>query len=69
MHNEPKITINGITLSISQAMILRLAICDFNTAVTEQGLGDDDIGRSIAAGYIQKSREVIKLMFTPEDTK
>jgi hypothetical protein len=48
---EPKITINGIELSIAQAMTVRVAIESFASELRENGLGDDEHGRKMVENY------------------
>lgn len=47
---EATIVINGVKLSPAEAMTVRVALGSFAISLTE-GLGDDDTGKSICAGY------------------
>lgn len=63
--NEPEITINGVTLSVGQAMTLRVAATNMLTEMSEpDALGDDDMGRRMAAAYADRLREIITIMFS-----
>lgn len=59
---EPDIIINGQVLSPGQAMTLRVALSGFLSNMRDEGLGDDDTGKSIAAGYLARGAEVEALM-------
>lgn len=59
---EPRITINGVLLTIGQAMTVRVAIESFSTSLQE-GLGDDDMGQSITAGYQARIEDIRKVMY------
>lgn len=49
-HREPTITINGAVLSSAEAMTVRVALSSFDRSLAD-GLGDDERGRAITAGY------------------
>lgn len=60
---EPSISINGTTLTAAQAMTVRVATSCYMVEMTEVGcLGDDQNGESIRKGYLDRGREVMKLM-------
>jgi hypothetical protein len=59
---EPKITVNGVELSVGQAMTLRVALTSFIFGMKEDGLGDDEHGIAMASGYIDRGSEVLLLM-------
>lgn len=60
---EPEITINGIRLSESQAMAVRVAIDSmFIEMNNPEALGPDDHGRKMASGYQERCQEIIRLM-------
>jgi hypothetical protein len=61
---EPAITINGKPLTVAQATTLRVAIGHFASCLSENGLGDDDHGRSITSSYIKRAAEIEALMLT-----
>lgn len=59
---KPKVTINGVELTDDQATALRVALIDFNTAMSEpKALGGDATGVQIANGYRDRSSEIISL--------
>lgn len=60
--NEPTITINGRTLSEAQAMTVRVALNNFATQLAAKGLGKDEHGKAMTAGYLQHIAELQRLM-------
>ena len=68
--DEPRVVINGYVLNNAQAMAVRVAVERFMLDVLhDAALGEDDMGRSITAGYRDRLREVIKLMPTKNGGK
>jgi hypothetical protein len=61
--NEPIITINGTTLTEGQAMTLRVALTSFHAELWAHGLGGDEIGRSIAEGYMKCCEAMFRMIF------
>jgi hypothetical protein len=62
---EPKITVNGVTLTPAQAMAVRVAVTHFIHAMQEKdALGTDQIGRDIANGYAERGSEVLAVMLS-----
>jgi hypothetical protein len=61
---EPTIIINGQLLTSSQAMTIRVAIGSFISSMTKNGLGKDKAGMALAAGYIERAREVELLLIS-----
>lgn len=59
---EPRITINGATLTEAQAMALRVAVESFSLDLRENGLGDDALGQQIKTHYLARIHEIIGLM-------
>lgn len=49
---EPIITINGVSLTIAQAMTVRVAIQSLAMSLEQCGLGDDEHGRKMTEGYL-----------------
>jgi hypothetical protein len=61
--NEPDITINGVRLSVGQAMALRVAATSYHVEMSQpNALGDDEVGVGIAKGYRERLSEVLDLM-------
>ena len=54
---EAKIVINGQTLTVAQSMALRVAM-----GMTLFECGDDEMGRKMQAGYLDRAGEVLKLI-------
>jgi hypothetical protein len=59
---EPKITVNGEELTPGQAMTLRVALTKFVADMRDEGLGDDEMGKHLAKGYIERGNEVLQFM-------
>lgn len=59
---EPHIVINGRALTTAQAMTLRVALGHFVRDMRADGLGEDELGKSIAGGYLARGAEVESLM-------
>jgi hypothetical protein len=59
---EPSITVNGTPLTVSQAMTIRVALQGFAAQLHNEGLGDDDHGRTMTAAYLAAVREINALM-------
>lgn len=59
---EPPITINGYTLSTAEAMTVRVALNNFAIDLQADGLGDDEHGKTMAAGYLAAIRSITALM-------
>ena len=51
--SEPEITINGRRLTTAEAMTVRVALETLAFSVADDGLGEDETGRAIAAGYLR----------------
>lgn len=60
--DEPSITINGVPLTVGQAMTVRCAIESFATTL-EDGLGDDEEGRAMTAAYQARINELRAMIF------
>lgn len=61
-HQGPKIEINGVKLTVGQAVTVRVAISAFITSIQNDGLGDDEHGRKMAEAYIDRAREVERML-------
>jgi len=52
--NEPEIIINGVKLTMGQAMTVRVALQNYAQDMSQpNALGNDDAGRAIANGYLR----------------
>lgn len=60
--DEPNITINGCTLTQGEAMTVRVAIQNFAMSLQADGLGEDELGRGICAGYLANINHLNVLM-------
>ena len=60
--NEAEITINGVRLSTAQAMTIRVALGSFALSLRSDGLGDDEHGRAMTAGYLHAIGEIHRRM-------
>jgi len=59
---EPRITINGTTLTEAQAMTLRVAAGSFAKDLRENGLGGDEHGQQMTALYLARLHEIFGVM-------
>lgn len=59
---EPDIIINGTRLTKGQAMAVRVAVGGFVIELQQNGLGDDEHGKAMTAGYLARLNEIFKLM-------
>ncbi|KQW30806.1 hypothetical protein ASC71_00435 [Rhizobium sp. Root1240] len=63
---EPAITVNGTSLTEAQAVVVRVAVTDFQSRMSEPGaLGRDVVGEDIRRGYQERSGEVLRVMLPP----
>ena len=58
MGKEPVITINGHTLTLGEAMTVRVAIGSFILSLQEEGLGDDPHGKFMTDAYMDRCRDI-----------
>lgn len=56
--HEAHMTIDGVPLTKGQVMTIRVAVTEFVARIASEGLGDDQTGKDIAAGYVARGREV-----------
>lgn len=61
--SEPTITVNGYQLSLGQAMTVRVALETFALTLSHEGLGSDQTGKGICAGYLARINEIRSMMF------
>ena len=59
---EADMTINGVTLTRAQVMTLRVGMETFASQLHQDGLGTDEVGKSICAGYIRAVDQMRVLM-------
>lgn len=55
---EAEIVINGRRLNHAESMTIRVAIEHFASDLREEGLGDDEMGKAITAGYLKSIKGV-----------
>ena len=60
---EPLITINGRLLYDAQSMTIRVALEHFASDLRENGLGEDEHGRTMTRGYLERIDEIRNLIF------
>ena len=60
--DEPHITINGYLLTPAQSMTMRVALQSFLTTLKNEGLGNDETGKSITVNYLARGAEINKIM-------
>jgi hypothetical protein len=61
MSNEANIIINGTQLSKAEAMTVRVALSNFVLDL-QDGLGDDNTGKTICEGYKNCLNNIFKLL-------
>lgn len=54
---------NGVTLTYSQSMAVRVALESFSADLINNGLGEDEIGKQITEGYLNNIREIRKALY------
>lgn len=59
---EAAITVNGVRLSEGQAMTVRVALAHFVDDLQRSGLGDDEHGKAMVAGYTARAAEMFRMM-------
>ncbi len=64
VYKEPIIIINGQQLGVGEAMTVRVAIESFSMSLVEEGLGEDEMGKSIAKGYLNSIVNIRTKMYT-----
>lgn len=62
---EALITINGIVLTESQSMTVRVAVVSFVQSLARDGLGDDESGKEIAQAYLDNLWQINELLSRP----
>ncbi len=60
---EAAITINGHALTAAQSMTVRCAIEALASSLRDDGLGDDEHGKMMKAGYLARIREIRAMIF------
>lgn len=55
---EPHVVINGVTLTEAQSMTLRVAIESFDQDLRSNGLGNDRLGVTMTAAYMDRVSEI-----------
>jgi hypothetical protein len=63
MTGEPTITINGVLLTNAEAMTVRVAIENFAMDLRNDGLGEDEHGRTMTRLYLAQIDEIRKHIF------
>lgn len=56
--SEARITINGVELTVGQAMTIRCALNSFGASLVEDGLGGDEHGNAMTEAYLANIREI-----------
>ena len=65
---EAKIIINGFQLTDGQAMAIRVALSHYADVLTDKGLGDDEQGIALQAGYLKNISEINSMIFDKKNT-
>jgi hypothetical protein len=56
--DEPTIVVNGTTLSVGEAMTMRVALASFASDLALKGLGDDYHGRTMTDAYMNNIKKI-----------
>lgn len=56
---EAEIIVDGKKLTVGESMAVRVAICSFLEDLKANGLGDDEMGKSITKGYIDNCNQIL----------
>ena len=60
--NESVVTINDKLLTEAQSMTIRVALQTFAMSLQADGLGQDETGKGICAGYLSRIQEINDIM-------
>ena len=60
--HKADITIDGKILSTEEVMTIRVALNNFYMDLLQDGLGEDEAGKAITAGYLKHIRRLLKLI-------
>ena len=66
--SEAQITINGVAITHSQSMTVRVALASFNTNLSVDGLGSDEHGKFMTESYLKNCKEINRFIFLNELT-
>ena len=66
MYKEPHIIINGQQLSDGEAMTIRVAVESMSMDLVEEGLGEDEIGKSLTKGYLNSIKHIRTKMYNEQ---
>jgi len=64
--SEARITVNGTSLNSAQSMTVRVALNSFASHLREDGLGNDEHGKSMVVLYLARIDEVLDLIMPPD---
>jgi len=65
---EAIMTVNGHRLTVAESMTVRVALESLASHMSEDGLGDDETGKAICAGYIRSVRSIRAKSYNYTDT-
>jgi hypothetical protein len=63
MNKEATIIINGKELTHGESMTVRVAIENFCTDLSDNGLGDDEMGVKMTEAYLYNIKKIRNLIF------
>ena len=69
MIEEPKILINGVSMTSAQAGTMRTALEHFASSLKEKGLGDDVHGETMTRLYLERIEEIRAVMLNAPDDR
>lgn len=59
---EAEVFIDGVKLTEAQVMAMRVALSSFTMRLTEDGLGDDEHGKTMTENYIHHCNAVAAML-------
>lgn len=59
---EAEVFINGIRLTNAQSAALRCALESFASDLSDEGLGDDPMGKAISRAYLERLDEIRRII-------
>ena len=60
MYKEADIVISGQQLTQGESMTIRVAVAHLDKYLCKNGLGDDEHGKAMTAGYIKDIKSIYK---------
>lgn len=62
MTEEPEISINGVNIGPGCSLTIRVALETFASDLIENGLGDDERGKTLKRNYLERIDDIRRAM-------